>query len=196
MPSNQWDLNREDIVDVTGEQDRAVAEEGVLAASIASKTAGVPVVRKFPFAYNTPGLLTGHTVYTPAVGDVVLDAWFEIDTAWDGTTPTGDVGNSIDQNYGWFGGSNAGAGVDMTDVDQDGGQASSGLLTQGGGTVPNALSFAQLTRTPPWRRNVPGKLLTANPIKIIVSQDGTNTGADPGSTQGAAILYLITATPV
>jgi hypothetical protein len=43
--------------------------------------------------------------------------------------------------------------------------------------------------------NVPAKFTAADPIKVCVSQDGTNTGADPASTQGAGVLYLVTATP-
>jgi hypothetical protein len=54
--------------------------------------AGAPVVHKFAFAYDTASLHTGATAYTPAAGDVLLDAWIEIDTAWDGTTPLGDFG--------------------------------------------------------------------------------------------------------
>src|ERR1700747_2143590 len=63
---------------------------------------GVPVVRKFPFSYNTPGLLTGATVYTPTIGDLLVGAWFEINTPWDGTTPLGEVGQFIDTNLGLF----------------------------------------------------------------------------------------------
>lgn len=44
-------------------------------------------------------------------------------------------------------------------------------------------------------RLLPGKFTAADAIKVVVSQNGSSTGADPGATQGAAVLYLVTATP-
>ena len=44
--------------------------------------AGSPVVRHFPFAYNTAGLATGITLFTPNVGDVILSAWFDMPTVF------------------------------------------------------------------------------------------------------------------
>ncbi len=35
-----------------------------------------------------------------------------------------------------------------------------------------------------------------DPVLMVVSVTGSPGGGDPGATQGAAILYLITATPV
>jgi hypothetical protein len=166
--------------------------------------AGAPVVRKFPFAFNTPGILTGAAVYTPTVNDVLLDAWVEVDTAWNGTTPEGDVGSFNGAATGLY--ASAGFGpIDMTKADQDI-TGSYGLLisnnTSGAGTYPSlALSLAQSTAAIPAYpafspfRAVPGKFTAAHPVKVCVSQDGTNTGANPGSTQGEAILYLVTATP-
>jgi hypothetical protein len=64
---------------------------------------GVPRVLAFPFAFDTPDLLTGAAVYTPTIGAVLLDAWVEIDIAWDGTTPLCDVGTlDVDSGVGWF----------------------------------------------------------------------------------------------
>jgi hypothetical protein len=41
-----------------------------------------------------------------------------------------------------------------------------------------------------------GFVATADPLKLVVSQDATIGGADPGSTQGEVLLYLVIATPV
>src|SRR5690348_16524195 len=77
--------------------------------------AGSPVVRAFPFAYNTAGILTGHAVYTPAIGDVLLDAWIVITTAWNGTTPLADIGTFVGANGGLFAWSVPSSGaVDLT----------------------------------------------------------------------------------
>lgn len=160
--------------------------------------AGIPVVRKFPFAYNTPGILTGAPLYTPNIGDILLDAWVEIDTAWNGITPSGDVAAFLG-NTGWF--SNSGGVLDMSRSDvSNGSEAPLGLLTQGppsfGQGVPTGLMQAMIIPGQYQVRICPAKFVTNDSIKIVVSQDGTNIGANPGSTQGTAVLYLVTATPV
>jgi hypothetical protein len=43
---------------------------------------------------------------------------------------------------------------------------------------------------------VPLRFASSSPLKVVVSQDGTDTGADPGSTQGAAKLYVLTSGPL
>lgn len=173
---------------------------------------GSPVVRKFAFAFNTANILTGASLYTPTIGDVLLDAWVLIDTAWNGTTPRGDVGLFLPDADGFF------HVLDPTMVilmDDPGDTVSNGLFQSAGATTISAamtvVNMAQymlevngagpgfkLASDPAgigpsiW----PGRFATTDPIKVVVSQDGTPTGADPGSTQGSATLYLITATPV
>jgi hypothetical protein len=168
---------------------------------------GHPRVIACPFAWNTPNLLTGAAVYTPTPGDILLDAWFEIDTAWDGTTPLGDFGNLLNENgKGFFqlvssfavrmdwansdywGYSVPSSTVALSEVDTLS-QAVDGVLVVAGASLHQAdISNGSSL--------LPSKFTAANPIKVVVSQDGTNTGADPGSTVGAAILYLVVATPV
>jgi hypothetical protein len=43
------------------------------------------------------------------------------------------------------------------------------------------------------QRIVPARFSAANPVLVVVSQDGTAGGADPGATQGAAIVFVKTA---
>lgn len=180
-------------------------------------------VRRFPFAFDTPGLLTGYEVHTPAVGDILLDAWVEIDEAWDGTTPSADVGTFTAGHTGWFNTLSGGAdSVDLTQADSTSGSpAFAGLLT---GTTLSGLRSAQdvlmgadddstgiyavsgavvnagatplsgRTSAHYGNRLVPSKFVTADPIKVVVSQDGKNNGADPGSTQGHGFLWLVMAT--
>lgn len=200
--------------------------------------AGAPTYRAFPFAFDTADLLTGHAVYTPTVGDLLIDAWIEIDTAWDGTTPFADIGSFVGSGVtqGLFRQLVGPVPLNEADADADTGfwgQVGDGLLI---GSVISSLSYSQAlalggspsnnlgnptsalwtitpgtgpTADPPitaangqgafgygGNRNVPAKFTAATPIKVCVSQDGTNTGADPASTQGAAVLYLVTVTPV
>jgi len=147
-----------------------------------------PVVRKFPFAFNTPNLLTGVEIYTPTVGDILLDAWLQIDTSWDGTSPMFDFGSFVGGNPGFYGGGNVPMNVGSGQDSDPGtgfkiGHANNDLLIQ---DVPGLAN----------QRIVPGIFTTADPLKVVVSQNGTPTGDDPGGTQGAAILYIVTVTPV
>src|SRR5208282_3596119 len=76
------------------------------------------VVHSFPFAYNTEGLATGYEVgYVPAVGDILLDAWIEIDSPWNGATPKGDLGSFVGGSAGIL--SNLSGVVDMTVADAE-----------------------------------------------------------------------------
>jgi hypothetical protein len=154
---------------------------------------GGVTVRKFPFAFDTADILTGAALYTPTIGDILLDAWVEIDTAWNGTTPTGDVGMFDGDNLGFF--ANANAGIDMAAPDVTG-NIGDGILGSAGGGPPTSDLYAAQAPAPAGPRFIPGKVVAAHPIKVCVSQNGHNDGADPGSTQGAGVVYLVTATPV
>lgn len=162
--------------------------------------AGVSIVRAFPFAFDTPGILTGAVVYTHGVGEMLLNAWIKITQAWDGTTPTADFGHYA-----------AGHGL-LREINND-------MFTpwklNDPGYLKMQMSYAQMAAISDasWLLTVAGGFLVSGDmsdvstyvpnlfhpevpeVKICVSQDGTNTGADPGSTQGSGILYLVTATP-
>lgn len=178
-------------VDASETADVVTAEGG---GSGGSPTPGVAIVRAFPFAFDTAGLVTGHTVYTPTIGDVLLDAWFQVDVAFDGTTPSADVGAFLpsDSGYGYFGQANNPVNMSLADnVDPIGGLASGWRFTG----LAQVSGYSNWPPTSGNGRTVPGRFATADPIKVVVSQDGKNTGADPGATQGSATLYLVTSTP-
>jgi hypothetical protein len=148
-------------------------------------TPGAAVVRgPFEFAFNTPGLVDGVEFYTPTVGDIFLDAWIEVLTNWDGTTPTGDIGVFRDLSTGLLPSPN---GQDMTQISM-----STEVQELSGGTGTFAQrAFQQLNQ-----RRLPGVFENVHPFKVVVSQDGTKGGTDPGATQGSARLYIVTVTPV
>lgn len=178
----------------TTRQARTLVTAGLAVDVDTAAPAGVAVIRKFPFAFNTPGLLTGHAVYTPTVGDVLLDAWIEVVTTWDGTTPRSDIGSFVGTNLGIF------ANADPTDFQAaqlgsaDSGYAGDGYIYATDLTLSLVESIGVTPKASAYRA-APGRFTLAHPLKVVVSQDGTSTGADPGSTQGAAVLYLVTATP-
>jgi hypothetical protein len=132
----------------------------------------------------------GLELWTPTIGDLLLTAWPQVDTAWDGTNPYGDIGPFLNPgDGGWYKPLNSGSGVDMTLADAV--ALLPGILS---GNPSNVFDLY-------WHGNqknyrvLPGPFTTADPIKIVVSQDGTNTGLDPGATQGSGIVYVVTATP-
>lgn len=169
-------------------------------------SAGSPIIRgPFEFAFDTPDLLTGVPFYTPTIGEILIDVWVEIDTAWDGETPQGDVGDFASQEYGWFGNWNYPIVMSVADVANNQ-NSGTNLLTQASNgdtsgkpsslSLNNLVGFGITGSNLSLSRFLPGKFVNDNPIKVCVSQTGQNNGDDPGSTQGSAKLYMITATPV
>lgn len=152
--------------------------------------------------------ITGAALYTPTIGDILLDGWIEVDTVWDGTTPLCDFGVMFDTDGdGWWA-AVWGVPLPLKLGHPDDDTGAGGLLpplsaivaanfvtehTQIQVSGTNLVGPISPSAAP---RAVPIKFSAATPIKVCVSQDGTNTGADPGATQGAAILYLSTVTPL
>lgn len=174
--------------------------------------AGLPVVRHFPFAYNSSGISSGgYAVYTPNVGDILLDAWIEIDTAWNGTTPFGDIGWAS-STAGLFA-LTAGNLVSMLHADTNyisdeaSGYGSSSLssaqilgnvkvgLEASGASSPYSLSGVVTPFLDSAPRTVPLKFVTANSLYIWVTQNGLSNGSSPSASQGSGVLYLVTSTP-
>lgn len=154
--------------------------------------AGAAIVRALPFAFDTANLTTGHTLYVPTPGDVLLDAWISVTTAWNGTTPSGDIGffTLAGPPTGLFVAASGVAPEDMTNVDV----TTLGMLSDLGDNTDLALSSVGTAGLN--IRVVPAKFVTNAPLQVVVSQTGIPGGADPGASQGAAVLYLVTATPV
>jgi hypothetical protein len=196
--------------------------EGVWEPGTVGGSGGAPTVRKFSFAYNTPGLAAGYAFYTPTPGDLLLNAWFEILTAWNGTTPLGDIGYApfTTGPVGLWNYAFGGYQVDMTQAAVQGaGPTGVGPVSmingftelyslQGVGNAWDALNVPAIPSTPAAQQqfgfitpvyifpSVPLRFLDATPLSVCVSRTGMTNGASPGSSQGSAILYLTTATPV
>lgn len=173
--------------------------------------------RSFPITFDTPDLLAGADIWTPAAGDVLLDAWLKIDTAWDGTTPQGDLilgGTAGGQTLGmWH--ALVGQALPMTAADLTIGSSADYFVGPSLSRLSDAAALAYptsdfdglyvvsgasvtFTSNPvtSGNRYLPGEFTAATPVKFVVSTTGATTGSDPGSTQGSAVLYLVTVTPV
>jgi len=147
------------------------------------------VLRKYTITATTSGLTVGVPLYTPKVGDVLYDAWFQITTAWNGTTPLGDLG--------LFLGSSTGILQEATTIANTGtsylqdmtvAQVTTDIgLAYDGGT-PNSLALAAS-----WcaRQLVPSIFATTQPLCAVVSQNGHAGGTATGATAGAADIYVL-----
>lgn len=164
------------------------------AAAGGGSTPGAAIVRgPYSFAFDTPNIENGVTVYTPTVGDILIDAWLEVTTAFNGTTPKADIGtfdgtgnNGIIRQEGTTAWSLADADVQIYGT---------GYLAaaQTGGHQSVPLSYFNFDGG---NRVVPGRFVAANPILLVVSQTGIKGGTAIGGTTGAGRIYLVTATPV
>lgn len=149
------------------------------------------VTRAFDVGFADSDLTTGETLYTPDVGEILHDAWVQVSTAFNGTTPKLDIGTFLAGNAGWF---SHGKGVlDLTVADAAGiladaspisGQIGSRLSTSVAGDDPDDLA-----------RALPAKFTTTDPVKVVVTQSGAKGGTATGATAGAAVVYLVTSTP-
>jgi hypothetical protein len=158
-----------------------------------SQPGAARVLGPFPFTHATAGLAAGVAFYTPTIGDILLDGWIEVDTAFDGTTPKGDIGTFVGNTSGLFG--NDTLPIDLTKADNQGG--GTGVLLNDN-IKQNALALAGAVTNagvPENYRVTPAKFTAANPLKVVVSQDGTAGGVATGSTVGAAAVYIVIATP-
>lgn len=156
---------------------------------------GTRVIGPFVINYNDPDILAGKSLYTPTIGDVLLDVWVEIKEPWNGETPQLDIGtfktldgsprvNALFNNY------NNGS-VPLNFIDDMLNEGVSVQNNNGVGT-PSSVSCYSAVST---LRILPASFVYDEPIKVAVSTTGSPFGSDPGATQGIAHIYLVVATP-
>jgi hypothetical protein len=169
-----------------------VGADGTVSGATMASLGGV-TVRKFPFTFATAGLATGYALYTPAVGDLIYDIGISVDTLFNGTTPLADVGTFSGGNVGLFG--ELGAAIDLGTADADV-TDNAGLAEGGTATWLSAAIIVKNTAAEsgvlPWTL----KVTAANPLLLVVSQNGQKGGTATGATAGAGVVYVVTATPV
>lgn len=160
---------------------------------------GASRLLRFDFAFDTPNLNTGIEVYTPAVGEMLLNVSWLVTEAFDGTTPKGDVGTFI---YTEYQGSTPttpnqglislviGGGIDLSYADGESEGFHAGMFND----ISGDRDFAQLCAQNNYAA-VPTRFIATNPLKLVVSQTGFKGGDPIGGSAGAASLYLLIATP-
>ncbi len=198
-----------DVYNATRDYDtRYLASAGAAAAAAGGgggSQPGAVRVLKFPFDYTmATDLAAGVPVWTPAVDDVLLNAWFEFAPYWQGMAANAkaDLGVITDGAWASIQGNSKGlfallsSPVDLENVAWVSdtnyvSYPSSGFATQtdllqngiiaGGGS---GLVVPQV------------RMRTTAPLSLVVSEDGNpGSGAFDGSA-GSATLYLAISSPV
>jgi hypothetical protein len=158
---------------------------------IGSGGSGAAIIRRFTITFATPNLAAGVPLFTPVPGDVLVDAWFQVTTAWNGTTPFGDM--LIQGNTGFL--QQAGV-LDPGSINykqvMSSVQALSPLGVYYDNSVPNSLALCAVASD---RQLAPAIFASTAPFCVVVSQTGIVGGAATGSTTGSADIYVKTATP-
>jgi hypothetical protein len=139
------------------------------------------------FDYATPDLVTGATVYTPYVGDWLIDGWIAVNVAFNGTTPLADFGLFGASKPGFLNTLGTAASIvalqDMTTVAA---VNTLGLLANAGNyNDAQGLSIYNATMTP-----LPAQFASDDPIQVLVNQTGLPAGPDSVNTAGEASLFL------
>ena len=146
---------------------------------------GVERLYAIPFDHSTgsTALAAGIDIrtlgdYVPQVGDVIDDAWFDVTTAFNGTTPLADFG-SFSSAEGLFLELNS-AAVDMT--------AATGAVADNTGI--DKIGGARLNKV----AGSPLRIVAVSDeppvIDLVVSETGHKGGTASGATAGAAVLYI------
>jgi hypothetical protein len=188
---------------------------GTIAPPPGGASPSIRVLGPFPIAFDSPGISTGgYEFYTPAAGDLLLDAWFSIDTAWDGTTPLADIGSPLYTAGVYL--HTTGAPVDMTQVDYkyqttDWYFPINATLAQLVAAV-TAQELLQVPFIPAGGANqqplvalspdsvqiypgLPIRSSNGDALTVWVTQNGHSNGSDPVAAHGAGNIYLVVATP-
>lgn len=143
------------------------------------------------FYYNTPGLTDGIVIYEPKAGDILLDAWVEVQEGWNGIQLV-DINTFVGATtglYHWFDDAHK-PNLGVADSDGLGG----GLLLATSQDAANSISGVQSAYNGHYyelNRAIPAKFTGEYPLKIVVSQTGQAGGPDPGATQGRAVAHVM-----
>jgi len=137
----------------------------------APPTPGAPIIRAFPFDHTTDQT----SFYTPQSGEILLNAWIEIEGAWDGTTPTADLFMS-DSAVGWFGTLGWPVNASIADSDSNFTQLLSNMMTNASLDLATAQAYSTTSgSSAPPMRFVPAKFNGTDSVEIVVSLDGKKT---------------------
>lgn len=199
----------------------AILEDGVLThlvtennehEMVKSEVASPGIVRTIaiPFAFDTPGLDVGVEIYTPKVGDLLLDATFFVTEQFDGTTPRADLGVTDGLFLAWNWSTPDYVLLDGMLVSLAGGLQFPSGAPERAASLGAAIAFyntMSLTLPDPPTagasfdtNNAQGyatthRFVSTDPLLLWATQDGLIGGEPIDSTEGAGTLVLMVSTP-
>ena len=154
----------------------------------ATTTKSPMAVRAFPFTYQTAGLSTGYTLWTPAVGDFIYDIGIVITTAFNGTTPKLDVG-TFSGTTGLFK-QLAGNPVDGTKLYANV-TNNTGLQSSNSGLWLSTAIISVGTAGTAAIHDPQVLVTAASAISLVASQDGTKGGTAITSSAGVGTVFVV-----
>ncbi len=151
-------------------------------------------VETLDFAFDTPGLDTGVTVFTPVVGERILDCWVEVLIAFDGDqNSVADVG-VIDSGSFVFSGLFAASVGAVVDLSNDWNNNGLGIYPKAVSSPLYSLAAAAATA---FGMVVPIRCTSTAPLSLVMNQDGT-VGGSPvtgGSAGAGTVVVVVAAAP-
>lgn len=131
-------------------------------------------------------------LWTPEVGDVLLDVWFSTIDAWvvgEDVNVRADIGTFYGETTGVFEKVSANSTVNLLPADD----FSSGLCYAP--MTGRRCSAAEINGYYASGRTVPNAFSESYPLKVCVSTTGATDGEAVQATTGTSIVYLVVATP-
>lgn len=141
--------------------------------------------REWFFAYNdydSEGWKAGVTLHTPAVGDEIMNIIVHVSEDWD-TVAVAGIGTFVNSTTPLYTATLDG-GVDVENYGD-------GLSRSGALSESDSIGY--------WSSQGYGttfKATATNPIKLVITQDGSTTGTEITSTQGSISVEIVWSTPI
>lgn len=142
---------------------------------------GLSEIGPFPFAFDTPNILTGAVLETIEAGTTIHDGRILFDTVWNGTTPKVTLALGTITDYFIYGWDATKQMVANTHFKHSMAQQT-GLLA--GTTATTLAMFVALTQN----SEVPLDVLIDSDLLVAVDSNGS--GGATGATQGEGHLFL------
>lgn len=124
-------------------------------------------VSKSAFDFSEPGLESGVAFYGPVSGELLLDAWVEVDVAFDGTGDLADIGTTFPGGKGFFGQTGGACELSFPDVLRN-----TGTVLGSSGSDVQRLSLVEQSATATSRIAAPARFVTTDVLRLVVSVDG------------------------
>lgn len=179
------------VVVYTGSSDgmlRSEDSDGNVTAYGGSQPGVARVLGPFPVTHATAGITTGAALYTPAVGDVILDVIVAVQTAFDNNDTAGggglNIGTFLNAGDSWY---DTDGGNSFMDVSHNDGGTD--LAFGGGGPASISATLTALvdgTAAMVMGARAPVVVLNAVPLCAKLKS---------AATVGAAHIYFIVSTP-